>query len=96
MTNKSNEDEIWEIIGFIKISSTRYKTLQTLKTDFLMPSEIAKVTDLTPTQVSLALHDLKEKNLVKCMNENAKKGRIYKSTSLGLESLKMIEKSVKK
>ena len=92
MDKKLSEDKIWELIGFIKVSPTRFKTLKTLNTDFLMPSEIAKLTDLRTTQISNALHDLKEKNLVVCMNENARKGRIYQNTELGLEILEILDK----
>ena len=92
MDRKLSEDEIWELIGFVKVSQTRYATLKTLKTDFLMPSEIAKSTGMRTTQISNALHDLKEKNLVVCMNESARKGRIYPNTELGLEILERIEK----
>lgn len=91
MTNKISEKELWEIIGYIKISPTRYETLRTIKSDFLMPSEIAKSTGFRITQVSNALHDLKKKNLVYCMNEEATKGRLYKNTTLGLEVLEIIE-----
>ena len=92
MDKKLSEDEIWELIGFIKVSQIRYITLKTLKTDFLMPSEIAKSTGLRTTQISNALKDLKERKLVVCMNESARKGRIYQNTPLALEILKMIEK----
>ncbi|MGX8694340.1 MAG: MarR family transcriptional regulator [Methanobrevibacter sp.] len=92
MAGKLSEDEIWELVGFIKVSQTRYITLKTLKTDFLMPSEIAKQTGLRTTQISNALRDLKERDLVVCLNETARKGRIYQNTPLGLEILKRIEK----
>ena len=92
MIRKLTEDEIWELVGFIKVSQTRYETLKTLKTDFLMPSEIAKSTGMRTTQISNALRDLKEKDLVVCLNESARKGRIYQNTPLGLEILKRIEK----
>ena len=91
MNNKISEKELWEIVGFIKISPTRYQTLKTIESDFLMPSEIAKFTGFRITQVSNALHDLKKKNLVYCMNEEATKGRLYKNTPLGLEILKIID-----
>lgn len=91
MGNKITEDELWEIIGYIKISQTRYKTLTTLSTDFLMPSEIARSTGIRTTQISNALNDLKKKNLVVCRNETARKGRIYQNTELGLEVLRMLE-----
>ena len=92
MAGKLSEDEIWELVGFIKVSQTRYITLKTLTTNFLMPSEIAKQTGLRTTQISNALRDLKERDLVVCLNETARKGRIYQNTPLGLEILKRIEK----
>ncbi len=93
MQEELDDKKKWEIIGFIKVSPTRYKTLKTLKNNFLIPSEIAKSTGLRSNQVSNALHDLKEKNLVVCQNENAKKGRVYQNTELGLQILDIIEKN---
>lgn len=93
MTEDFSEKEIWNCIGFIKISTTRYAILKTMENDFCMPSEIAKSTGFRITQVSNALHDLKKKNLVYCMNEDATKGRIYRNTPLGTEVLKRIEKN---
>ena len=90
MVSNTDEDELWNLVGFLRISSTRYKTLEALVTEYLIPSDIVKRTNLKPAQVSLALHDLKEKKLIKCMNEKAKKGRIYHATSLGKESIKMV------
>ena len=95
MTKQLSESEKWEIIGFIKISPTRYQIMKTIEEDFMMPSEIARYTGLRITQVSNALHDLKKKELVYCMNEQVSKGRLYQNTDLGLESLKMIEKNNK-
>ena len=89
---KLNEDEMWAIIGFIKVSQTRYATLKALEDNFLMPSEIAKKTNIRVTQISNSLHDLKEKNLVECKNEEASKGRIYQNTELGSVVLRILEK----
>lgn len=91
MNNKSDEEHTWEIIGFIKVSPSRYKTIKTLNDEYKMPSEIAKETNLRPTQVSNALNDLKSKQLVVCLNENAKKGRLYKTTKLGLKILELLK-----
>lgn len=91
MSEELSEKELWEIIGFIKISPIRYKTLATLSTGFLMPSEIARSTGMRTTQVSNALNAMKKKNLVVCKNEDAYKGRIYQNTELGLEVLRLIE-----
>lgn len=91
MESKTTEAELWHKIGFIKISSIRYTIIKTLDTDFLMPSEIVKETGLKPSQVSGALHDLKKENLVKCMNEKTKKGRIYQNTKLALKILEVLD-----
>lgn len=43
MNKKESKENIWEIIGFIKVSSSRYKTIKSLSgNDYKMPSEIAK------------------------------------------------------
>ncbi|WP_458404020.1 winged helix-turn-helix domain-containing protein [Methanobrevibacter sp.] len=93
MSKELSESELWNLIGFVKVSPTRYKTLKILESHFLMPTEISKSTGLRPTQVSNALHELKEKNLVKCLNEDASKGRIYQNTPLGMEILNIIDKN---
>lgn len=91
MKTKPTEDEIWGMIGTIKISQSRYKTLECLRDNHLMPTEISKMTHLTTAQVSVALHDLKKIGIVRCMNETATKGRIYQCTDLGLEILGILE-----
>ena len=92
MNKKESEENTWEIIGFIKVSPSRYKPIKSLSgNDYKMPSEIAKETNLRPTQVSGALNDLKSKKLVICLNENAKKGRLYKTTKLGLKILEILK-----
>lgn len=83
MPNNKKDAELWNIIGFIRISSARYKTLETLQTHYLLPSDIVKQTQLSPAQVSGALKELKEKKLIKCLNDTATKGRIYHTTPLG-------------
>lgn len=93
MNSKHNKDEIWKKVGFIKVSSKRYTILKTLKNNHLIPSEIAKQTELTPSQVSSCLHDLKKENLVRCLNEDKRKGRIYHTTELGLQVLEKLEEN---
>ena len=93
MVNKITEQEKWQIIGKIKVSPIKYKTLKTIRTEYMMPSEIAKYSGLRITQVSNALRDLKANDLVSCINEEAKKGRLYHTTELGQEILKMMDKN---
>lgn len=79
MNKKESEENTWEIIGFIKVSPSRYKTIKSLSgNDYKMPSEIAKETNLRPTQVSGALNDLKSKKLVICLMRMLKKADFTK------------------
>lgn len=55
-----------------------------------IPSAIAEDIGLRTNHVSNVLKDLKENNLVVCLNETARKGRLYKNTDLGLEILKFL------
>ena len=82
-----NEKELYSILGFVKVSKYRTDTLKTIGYTFKMPTEIARETDFKTSQVSSALIDLKKKNLVVCLNDEAKKGRLYRCTEHGLEIL---------
>ncbi|AMD17513.1 hypothetical protein TL18_05445 [Methanobrevibacter sp. YE315] len=85
-----DEKEMYEILGYIKISPYRTETLKAINNELKMPSEIAKEINISTSQVSAALSDLKKKNLVICVNEEVRKGRLYKCTDLGKEILKKI------
>lgn len=85
-----DEKEIFEILGYVKISPYRTNTLKSLGDDLKMPSEIAKETNVKTSQVSTALSDLKRKDLVICVNEEVRKGRLYKCTDLGKEIIKRL------
>ena len=53
--------------------------------DVKIPRDISKDTEIPSNQISKILHDLKEKNLIECINEEARKGRLYRLTPLGNE-----------
>lgn len=78
-----DEKELFSIFGFLKISKCRAKILMALEDDILMPIELAHMLNLKPSQISNALMEMKEKNLVRCLNENANKGRLYTCTDYG-------------
>ncbi|MBE6500269.1 MAG: MarR family transcriptional regulator [Methanobrevibacter thaueri] len=79
------------MIGYVMASNNRYQTLKTINTKYLMPKQIAEISELKPEQISKSLKALKDKNLVVCKNEKIRKGRIYQTTRLGLEILEMID-----
>lgn len=85
-----NEKDLFILIGFVKVSRYRVNVLNAIGTSYKMPSEIAREVDLRTSQVSRVLADLKRENLVVCINENVRKGRLYKCTSLGFQIMKYI------
>lgn len=85
-----DEKEIFEILGYVKISPYRTNTLKAIGDELKMPSEIASNIDVKTSQVSAALSDLKKKELVICVNEEVRKGRLYKCTDLGKEIIKRL------
>ncbi len=73
-------------ITIIKTSEYRRKILNSLyDVDFLIPSEIAKKTNIRLNHVSNSLKDLKDNDLIICLNENEKRGRLYQITKIGKE-----------
>lgn len=85
-----DETEIYKLLGYIKISPYRTETLKSIKDELKMPSEIAREINVNTSQVSAALSDLKKKNLVICVNEEVRKGRLYKATDLGKEVIEKL------
>ena len=85
-----DDAEFFSILGFVKISSCRTKTIKSIGHNFKIPSEIAKEISIPTSRVSTSLSDLKKKGLVVCINEDVRKGRLYKCTPLGLEILKYL------
>lgn len=86
-----SEKEKWEIVGYVKVSDVRYQTLKTIDKEYLMPKEIAEITGYSSGQISKCLSSLKEKDLVCCVNERLRKGRLYQTTELGSEVLNLID-----
>ncbi len=51
--------------------------------NYLTPSEISDKTKIRLNHVSNFLKDLKDNNLVICLNDSDKRGRLYQITDLG-------------
>ena len=85
-----NNDEIFDLVGYIMASDYRTKILKSIGESMKIPSAIAEEIGLRTNHVSNVLKDLKDKNLVVCLNEDARKGRLYKIADLGLEVLNYI------
>lgn len=73
-------------------SETKIKILLALNERVLTPKKISELTKKRINHISMYLTQLKTTNLIVCLNENSKKGRLYKLTDLGnkvLDELKI-------
>jgi predicted transcriptional regulator len=71
-------------LSLIKASKHKQKIINTLADGNLkIPSEIGKLIGLKTNHVSSNLKELKERGIIKCLNEDKKKGRLYCITKRG-------------
>ena len=78
------EKEMIKGISLLKNSEYRRKILDSLsEANYLTPSEIAEKTEIRLNHISNFLKDLKDYNLVICLNDEEKRGRLYQITKLG-------------
>ena len=75
-------------ISLVKSSRHRRKIVGTINNSIVTPSEISKESSIRLNHVSMYLSELKEGGLVECLNESAKKGRLYQLTELGKKVIK--------
>ena len=78
-------------ISFIKRSKNRLKLISIIDDSFKTPTDIATVMDLRVNQISAILSDLKKENIVVCINEEEKTGRLYQLTPEGKEAYNIIK-----
>ena len=85
------KQDVIDTLSFILASKHRTNIILSLEKKAKIPSQIGKEIDLNTTHVSKYLNSLKEKELVKCLNESARKGRLYELTSKGKEYLNRLK-----
>ena len=86
-----NEKEMSKM-GYVLCSKHRENIIKNLyKNKLQIPSKIAKETNILPNHISFYLRQLKENGIVKCINEEDHKGRLYKLTDTGFKIAKELE-----
>ncbi len=80
-----------EIINYINRSSYRARVFKAIGEDVKMPKEIAKDSGILQNHISNVLRELKNQNVVECLNPNVRKGRLYRLSDDGLEILDKIK-----
>jgi predicted transcriptional regulator len=78
-------------VKYVNNSSYRVKVLKSLGDDVKMPKEIADDSGILPNHISNVLRQLKEKDIVECINPEVRKGRLYRLSEEGLDVLENIK-----
>ena len=73
-------DEILKEISYVEISSYRKKVMKSLDGEVLIPTQIARNSEIRPNHISKVLAELKAHELVECINPEVRKGRLYRLT----------------
>ena len=83
-------DEMLSEISYVQISSYRAKVMKSLDGEVLIPTQIARNSEIRPNHISKVLSELKAHELVECINPEVRKGRLYRLTDKGDEIVKNI------
>lgn len=78
-------DKIIRLASYIDSSSHRSLVFNDISNSIKTPKTIALETGLRPNYVSKVLRDFKARDIVVCINEEARKGKLYELTELGLK-----------
>lgn len=84
------DDELLKLTSYVEISKYREKTLKSIGNNVKIPINIAKDSGIRTNHISKVLSELKSKEIVECINEEARKGRLYRLTDTGKEVLESI------
>ena len=85
-------DEMLKEISYVQISTYRTKVMKSLDDgEVLIPTQIARNSEIRPNHISKVLSELKAHELVECINPEVRKGRLYRLTDKGDELVKNIK-----
>ena len=76
-------DEMLTEISYVQISQYRTKVMKALDGEVKIPSNISRDSGIRTNHISKVLGELKEHELVECINPEVRKGRLYKHTEKG-------------
>ena len=76
-------DELLKLTSYVQISKYREKTLKSIGDEVKIPTNIAKDSGIRTNHISKVLGELKEHELVECINPEVRNGRLYRLTDKG-------------
>ena len=74
-------DEMLKEVGYVKISTYRTKVMKSLDDQVKIPSQISKDSGILQNHISAVLRQLKEPELVECINPEVRKDKSYRLTN---------------
>ena len=86
-------DELLKLTSYVQISKYREKTLKSNGDEVKIPTNIARDSGIRTNHISKVLSELKGKEIVECINEEARKGRLYRLTDTGKNVLENIKEN---
>lgn len=75
--------EIECTIAYVLSSTYRLKVVKVLHENMSFPTKIANNAGIRPNHISKVLKDLKDNNIVECINPEVRKGKLYRLTDKG-------------
>lgn len=84
------DDETLKKYAYVSISSYRAKVVKAMEDDVKTPVKLAADSGIKKNHISKVLRELKESGVAECINEEAKRGRLYRLTDTGEEIAKHI------
>ena len=82
-----SDNQILELVAYVKASEHRQNIIKYLGNDLKTPSEIGDELNIMTNHISNLLADLRKNDIVLCATPNIRKGRLYKLTDTGKEIL---------
>jgi len=83
-------DETIAKLAYVRSSKHRENILRFVGDEIKIPTEIAQNINISTKHISKYLGELKDKDIIRCLNENDRRGRLYKLTPTGKEILKYL------
>lgn len=90
MSNNENE-KLLSLASWILISSYRKRIMIALGNKLKTPSTLSRESGVRTNHISKVLRELKNKDLVICINEDMHKGRLYQTTELGKKVMQKVK-----
>ena len=85
------DEDLFSLVAYVQNSSYRLKVLESIGNELKKPKVISEDINIRINHVSTSLSELKKKKIIECINEDMKKGRIYRTTETGKEVLNFLK-----